>query len=159
MNAAHFVVVAAVAVMDPDACHEFVIVAGGRCLFFLVTSAGTPGGDVPTSLVFLVRVGDLLADDDLVLNDHPRVERFVPVQKPTLALLRNVQEDPPGHGDLVAGMNHGVMLIMGRLDKTAVKAVPRIICADLGFANNHVVGPRALHNDRLATTLATKSSW
>lgn len=108
-----------------------------------------PTGHVPTPLVLLVGVRDFLADDDLVLDDHPRVQRFVPVQKPALSLFRDVQQNPPGHSDLVACMDQGIVFVVGPLDEAAVKAIPGIVGADLSLADDDVVEPRTLDEHEL----------
>ena len=112
-------------------------------------SAANPGGHVAAPLVLLVGIRDLLADHDLVLDDDPRVEGFVPVQESSLLFLGDVQQNPPGHSDLVAGVDQRIVLVVGRLDEAAVEAVSRVVRADLCLADDHVVEPRAFDQDRL----------
>ena len=107
-------------------------------------SAATPGGHVAAPLVLLVGIRDLLADHDLVLDDDPRVEGFVPVQESSLLFLGDVQQNPPGHSDLVAGVDQRIVLVVGRLDETTVKPIPGVVCTYFGLANDHIVGSRAL---------------
>lgn len=116
-------------------------------LFFLVAA---PVEDVPAPLVFLVGIGDFLADDDLVLDDHPRVQRFVPVQKVSLSFIRDVQKDPPSHGNLIPGVDQGIVLVVGILDEATVEAVPGVVRADFGLPDDHIEGSRAFDDHGLA---------
>jgi len=123
-------------------------------LFFLA-ALGAPGGDVSAPLVFLVGIGDFLADDDPILDDHPGVERFVPIQKATLPFLRDVQQNSPGHGDLVPRVIQGIVFVVGGLDEAAVETVSGIVRTDLGLSDDDVVGSRAFHDHRLAVIRRT----
>jgi len=121
-----------------------VVVAGN--LGFLANAAASTAsaGDVPAPLVFLVGVRDFLANNNLVLDNNPSVERFIPVEEAAFLFFGDVQKDPPGHSDLVTGVNQGIVFVVGSLDEAAIKAIPRVVCTDLGLADDNVVKSRAL---------------
>eukprot|EP00533_Pseudo-nitzschia_delicatissima_P015102 CAMPEP_0197278312 /NCGR_PEP_ID=MMETSP1432-20130617/18470_1 /TAXON_ID=44447 /ORGANISM="Pseudo-nitzschia delicatissima, Strain UNC1205" /LENGTH=142 /DNA_ID=CAMNT_0042744665 /DNA_START=169 /DNA_END=597 /DNA_ORIENTATION=+ len=125
-------------------------------MLFLMAPVAATSYDVSAAFVLLEGVRDFFSDDDLVLDDYPRVKGFVPVQKTPHSFLRNLQENLPCHGDFVSGVNQGIMLVVGRLDEAAVKCISRIVRTDLGLANDYIVGSWTLNKHRRSNSMGRR---
>lgn len=119
-------------------------------LFIVVaaTAVASPG-DIAAPFVFFVGVRNFLTNDDSILDDHPCIKFFVPIQETPLSSLRNVNQDPPCHRYFISCMGQGVVFIVRCFDQAAVKSVPWVIGTDFRFPNNYVVGSRAFYHHYL----------